>query len=99
MNFVTAQPESLALAAGRLQGIGSALEAQNSATVAPMTALMPAAADPVSLLTAVRFAQHGEAFQTVSAEAVAVRRMFEATLQASAESYAATEAANVATAR
>lgn len=35
MIFVTAQPESLAVAAGRLQEIGSTLAAQNGATAAP----------------------------------------------------------------
>lgn len=99
MLFVTAQPEALAAAAGRLQEIGSTLAAQNAATAAPMTGVVPAAADEVSLLAAARFAWHGQMFQTVSAQAAAMHEEFVATLHASAGSYAATEAANVAAAR
>jgi hypothetical protein len=99
MIFVTAQPEALAAAAGRLQEIGSMLAAQNAATSAPMTGVVPAAGDEVSLLAAVQFAWHGQTFQTVSAQAAAMHEKFVATLQASAGSYAATEAANVASAR
>jgi hypothetical protein len=99
MNFVTAQPESLSVAAGRLQEIGSALTAQNSATAAPMTGVVPAAADVVSLLTAAQFAKHGQLFQTLSAQAAALHENFVNTLQASAGSYAATEAINAASAR
>lgn len=35
MSFVTTQPEALAAAAGSLQGIGSALNAQNAAAATP----------------------------------------------------------------
>lgn len=40
MMFVTAQPESLALAAGHLQQIGSALAGQNSASAPSMTGVL-----------------------------------------------------------
>ncbi|ORW43275.1 PE family protein [Mycobacterium paraense] len=96
MVFVTAQPESLAAAASRLQTIGSALAAQNAATATPMTGVVPAAADEVSLVTAARFASHAQTFQTLSAQAAAMHEVFVATLQTSAGSYAATEAANAA---
>ncbi len=99
MMFVTAQPESLAAAASRLAGIGSALAAQNVATAAPMTAVVPAAADEVSIVTAARFARHAQMFQALSAQAAAMHEMFVATLQTSARSYAATEAANTAATR
>ncbi|RAU95786.1 PE family protein [Mycobacterium colombiense] len=99
MNFVTAQPDSLAVAAGRLHEIGSALTAQSSATAAPMTGVVPAAADVVSMLTAARFAGHGQLFQALSAQAAALHENFAITLQASAGSYAATEAINAASAR
>jgi hypothetical protein len=99
MNFVTAQPESLSMAAGRLHEIGSALTAQNSATAAPMAGVAPAAADVVSLLTAAQFARHGQMFQALSAQAAAVHEKFVNTLRASAGSYAATEAINAASAR
>jgi hypothetical protein len=99
MIFVTAQPEMLAAAAGHLQAIGSTLAAQNAATAAPMTGVVPAAADVVSALTAAQFAGHAQTFQAVSAQAAAMHEMFVATLQTSAGSYAATEAANAVATR
>ncbi|OBI20339.1 PE family protein [Mycobacterium sp. E2327] len=99
MAFVTARPESLAAAATRLQQIGSTLEAQNAATAAPMTGVVPSAADEVSVITAAKFATHAQAFQTLSAQAAVMHQMFVATMQTSADSYAATEAANAAAAR
>ncbi|MGB8387274.1 PE family protein [Mycobacterium sp.] len=99
MMFVTAHPEMLAAAASRLQVIGSTLAAQHAATAAPMSGVVPAAADEVSLVTAAQFAGHAQTFQTVSAQAAAMHEMFVATLQTSAGSYAATEAANAAAAR
>ena len=94
MVFVTARPESLAAAASRLQQIGSTLAAEHAATEAPMTGVLPAAADEVSLVTAAMFASHAQTFQAVSAQAAAMHQMFVATLETSAGSYAATEAAN-----
>ena len=56
MTFVTTQPEMLAAAAGQLTGIGTELNAQNAAAMAPTTGVIPAAADEVSALTAAQFA-------------------------------------------
>jgi hypothetical protein len=99
MIFVTAQPEMLAATASHLQLIGSSLAAQNAANAAPTTGVVPAAADEVSALTAAQFASHAQTFQAVSAQATAVHEAFVATLQTSAGSYAATEAANAAATR
>ncbi|CMP99574.1 type VII secretion system ESX-5 target PE18 [Mycobacterium tuberculosis] len=98
MSFVTTQPEALAAAAGSLQGIGSALNAQNAAAATPTTGVVPAAADEVSALTAAQFAAHPQIYQAVSAQAAAIHEMFVNTLQMSSGSYAATEAANAAAA-
>lgn len=98
MSFVTTQPEALAAAAGNLTGIGSALSAQNAAAAAPTTGVVPAAADEVSALTAAQFAAHAALYQEVSAQAQAIHEMFVATMNASASTYAATEAANAAAA-
>lgn len=98
MPFVTTQPEALAAAAGSLQGIGSALNAQNAAAATPTTGVVPAAADEVSALTAAQFAAHVQIYQAVSAQAAAIHEMFVNTLQMSSGSYAATEAANAAAA-
>jgi ABC-type Zn2+ transport system substrate-binding protein/surface adhesin len=94
MSFTTVQPEMLTTAANNLQGIGSAIAAQNAAAVTSTTGLAPAAADEVSALTAARFAVHGQTYQAVSAQAAAIHDMFVTILQTSAGSYAATEAAN-----
>lgn len=81
-----------------LQGIGSALNAQNAAAATPTTGVVPAAADEVSALTAAQFAAHAQIYQAVSAQAAAIHEMFVNTLQMSSGSYAATEAANAAAA-
>jgi hypothetical protein len=47
-----------------------------------------------SALTAMQFAAHAYAYQTVSAQAAAIHQMFVTMLAAGAGSYAATEAAN-----
>ncbi len=99
MPFVTTQPELLTAAAGNLQGIGSAMVAQNEAAAAPTTGVVPAAADEVSALTAAQFAAHAQMYQAVSAQAAAIHEMFVNTLGTSARSYAATEAANAVAAR
>jgi hypothetical protein len=94
MSFVSTQPAALAAAAGSLQGIGSAMSAQNAAVAAPTTGVVPAAADEASALTAAQFAAHAQMYQAVSAQAAAIHEMFVNTLGTSAGSYAATEAAN-----
>src|ERR1700722_2677909 len=94
MSFVSTQPIELTAAAENLQGIGSRLAAQNAAAAAPPTAVLPAAADEVSALTAVQFATHAQMYQAISSQAAAIHDMFVSTLGASAGSYAATEAAN-----
>ena len=94
MSFVSTQPEDLTAAAGNLQGIGSAVTAQNAAAAAPTTGVVPAAADEVSALTAAQFAAHAGSYQAVSAAADAIHSLLVSTLQANAASYAAVEAAN-----
>jgi hypothetical protein len=99
MTFVTTQPEMLAAAANQLQGVGTAIAAQNAAVAAPTTGVVPAAADEVSALTAAQFANHAQTYQAVSAQAAAMHEMFVRMLSASAGSYATTEAANAVAAR
>jgi hypothetical protein len=94
MSFVTTQPELLISAASQLQGIGAEMTAQNAAAAAPTTGVVPAAADEVSALTATQFGAYAAMYQEVGAQAAAVHEMFVRTLGASANSYAATEAAN-----
>lgn len=94
MSFVSTQPEQLSAAAGNLQAIGSAVQAQSAAAAGPTTALAPPASDVVSTLTAARFSAHGALFQSVAAQAAAIHQMFVAALSGSAVSYAVAEAAN-----
>ena len=98
MSFLTTQPEALTAAASTLEGIGSALSAQNAASAAPTTGVVPAAADEVSALTAAQFAAHAQLYQAVSAQDAAIHEAFVSTLGISSASYAATEAANAAAA-
>src|ERR1700709_159923 len=98
MSCVSAQPDELTAAADNLQGIGSAMTAQNAAAAAPTTGVVPAAADEVAALMAAPFATHAEMYQVISAQAAAIHEMFVSTLGASAGSYGATEAANAAAA-
>jgi len=98
MSFVTTLPEALLAAAGTLQGIGSALSAQNAAAAAPTTGVVPAAADQVSALTAAQFAAHAQVYQAVSAQAAEIHELFVNTSGMSSGSYAAAEAANAAAA-
>ena len=89
MSFLIAQPEILAVAADELHTINAAVGSGSSAAV------VPAAADVVSLLTAAQFASHARLFHEISAEAAAVRAQLATTLGVSAGSYAATETANI----
>ncbi|MGH3968458.1 MAG: PE family protein, partial [Mycobacterium sp.] len=75
MSFVTTHPEMLAAAALNLQGIGSAVTAENAAAAAPTTGVIPAAADEVSALTAAQFAAHASLYQSVSAQAAAIHEL------------------------
>lgn len=98
MSFVSTQPGAMAAAASTLQGIGYSVGAVSAGSAEPTTAVAPAAADEVSTLTAVQFAAHGRLYQAVNAQAAAIHQMFVDVMQASAESYAVTEAANAAAA-
>ena len=98
MSFVSTQPEALAASAGALQSIGSTVTAGSAAAAGPTTGVVPAAADEVSALTAMQFVAHAQTYQAVCAQAAAIHEQFVAALSISSGSYAATEAANAATA-
>ena len=66
--------------------------------MAPASAVLPAAADEVSALTAGQFASHAAMYQAVSAHAATVHDLFVSTLRAGAHSYDATETANATSA-
>jgi hypothetical protein len=98
MSFLTAQPEALMAAAGSLQGLGSEMAAENAFAAGPTTGVVPAAADEVSALAATQFAGHAAQFQAISVQAMVIHELFVSALATSAGSYAATEAANAASA-
>jgi PE family/PPE-SVP subfamily C-terminal region len=96
MSFVTTRPEALDYAAGKLEGIGTSLAAQNASAAASTTGVAPAAADEVSALQATQFSAYGNLYQQVSAEATAINQAFVQMLGLSGDSYGTTEAANSA---
>jgi hypothetical protein len=96
MSYVTTHPEALEFAAGKLEGIGTALAAQNSASAASTAAVAPAAADEVSALQATQFTAYGNLYQQISEEATAIHQAFVQMLGTSAGSYGDTEASNSA---
>lgn len=98
MTFVSSAPDKLSAAAANLQSIGAGLNAENAEAEGPTVAVVPAAADEVSVLTAARFAAHAQRFQELSARAAAIHDLMAVMLAASAGSYAATEAANTSSA-
>jgi hypothetical protein len=96
MSFVTTQPEALDYAAGKLEGIGTSLAAQNASAAASTTGVAPAAADEVSALQATQFSAYGSLYQQISAEATAINQAFVQMLGLSGDSYGTTEATNSA---
>jgi len=95
MSFVYALPEELTATAADLRGVGEAVAAQSAAAAAPTAGVVPAAADEVSALTAAQFARHAQMYQAISKQAALAHERFVNTLQRSAQSYAATDAANI----
>jgi PE family len=94
MFSLTVQPEALAFTAADLDWLGSALRSANALAAGPTAGVTPAAADPVSALTAAQFAAHADLYQAVAAQAAAIHDLFVATLGVNADSYQTTEAAN-----
>ncbi len=94
MSFVSTNPNAMSAASGSILNIGVGMTSSNSAAAGPTTGVIPAAADPVSGLTAARFATHGQLYQAISAQAALVHDQLVATLGNNANAYAATEAAN-----
>ena len=89
----------LAAAAADLATIDSSLSAAHSAAAAPTVALVPAAADEVSASIAHLLSQHAKDYQAVAGQAAAFHQQFIQNLNASARSYASTEAANTSSLR
>ncbi|BCI85471.1 hypothetical protein NIIDMKKI_06770 [Mycobacterium kansasii] len=95
MSYVIATAELLAAAAADVMGIGSSLDAANSAAAVPITRVFAAAGDEVSAAIAALFSSHGQAYQSVSAQVAAFQTQFVRALTNAGASYASAEAANV----
>jgi hypothetical protein len=92
MSHVIATPEMMASAATDLATIGSDLNAAHTAAAASTVAVMPAAADEVSVGIAHLFSQHAGDYQALAARAAAFQEQFVQNLSANAGWYASVEA-------
>ena len=95
MSLVIAAPELMADTAMDLANIGSTLDAAHMAAATPTVAVVPAAADEVSVNIAHLFSLHAQDYQQLAGRAAAFHEQFVQHLTSSAASYANTEAANV----
>lgn len=94
MSILNVAPEYVAAATSDLSGIGSVIEAANTAAAVPTAAVVAPAADSVSAQIAQMFTGHAQAYQSVSAQAAAFHTNFVQTFGTSVADYARAEAAN-----
>lgn len=94
MSILSVAPEYVAAATSDLSGIGSVIEAANTAAAVPTAAVVAPAADSVSAQIAQMFTGHAQAYQSVSAQAAAFHTNFVQTFGTSVADYARAEAAN-----
>jgi PE family len=92
MSFIVAGPDALAAAASDIAGIGSTINAANTAAASPTAELMAPAADAVSAQVAEVFSSHAQIYRQLSTQMSAFHDQFVGALQATANAYAATEA-------
>ena len=93
MSFAIA-PEFVTGAASDLANVGSAINAANAAAAAFTSDVVAAGADDVSAAVASVFGAHGQAYQTISAQAATFHQQFVQLLSTTAGAYAGAEAAN-----
>jgi PE family len=96
VSYLMAAPEMMAATATEVAAVGSTVSAAHMAAAAPTVAVIPAAADEVSASIAQLFSRHAQDYQALAGQAAAFHEQFVQHLNASARSYAATEAANAA---
>ncbi|WP_139828917.1 PE family protein, partial [Mycobacterium riyadhense] len=94
MSSMMVSPEYLATAAVDVESIGSALRAANASAAAPITKVMAAGADEVSVAIAAFFAANAEQYQVLSAQAAAFHDRFVQAMSFGVGTYTAAEAAN-----
>ncbi|GAB2995031.1 PE family protein [Mycobacterium bourgelatii] len=94
MSFVIALPEKVAEAAADLAAIRSSISAANTAAAVPTAGVAPPGADAVSATIAALFGAHAQAYQKLSAQAVAFHDQVVQLLAAGGKAYEAAEAGN-----
>lgn len=99
MSYVIAAPDILTAAATDLVTIGSSLAAAHAEVATPTVALAPAAADEVSASIAHVFSQDAKDYQAIATLAAVFHEQLSQNLNASARSYASTEAASTSSLR
>ncbi len=94
MSYVIAAPEMMAAAATSLAAVRSTLSVAHSAAAPPTVAVLPAAADEVSVGIAHLFSGYAQEYQALAERAAAFHEHLVQHLTSGARWYAATEAAN-----
>jgi hypothetical protein len=92
MPYVIAAPEVMTASASDLVGSGSALDDAHVAAATSTVALVPAAADEVSVGIARLFSRYAENFQGLAGKAAAFHEQFALDLKAGAVAYGSAEA-------
>jgi hypothetical protein len=92
MSFVIAAPELMASAATDLAALGSTVTEAHTAAAASTVALVPAAADEVSVGITHLFSQHAAGYHAVARQAAAFHAQFAANLASGAAAYTGIEA-------
>jgi hypothetical protein len=98
MSFLFTDPNALTSASGSMLNIGTGMASSNAAAAGPTLGVVPAAADPVSALTAGHFLSHAALYQAISAQAAQVHEQLVSTLGSNAGDYTVAENANAAAA-
>jgi PE family len=96
VSYLSITPETLTSATSDLANIGSNIQTANSAAAAQTTSVLAAGEDEISAAIAALFTNHGQAYQTLSAQAAAFHNQLIQTLSAGTNAYATAEAANAA---
>ena len=96
MSYLSITPETLTSATSDLANIGSNIQTANSAAATQTTSVLAAGEDEISAAIAALFTNHGQAYQTLSAQAAAFHNQLIQTLSAGTNAYATAEAANAA---
>jgi PE family len=94
MSYVITSPEIVTTAATRLANVGSTISEANAAATAPITGVLAAGTDEVSMGVAALFSGHAQAYQALSTQAAAFHAQFVQALDGAGASYASAEAAN-----